>query len=324
MIMKKIVKQVVLLLLMLLVLSTAAYAAGMIDAQREVTLAISYQDGDTHLVGAEFCAFLVATADDVGELTATDTFAQFNVDIQGRNDAAWKTLASTLEGYVLRDGIAPTDSGKTDKDGTLTFPTGDGKLVMGLYLVLGQRHTQDGYRYDAAPFMVMLPTQDAAENEWLYDVTVTPKYDSAKLPDTPTTVTRKVLKVWNDADNESQRPKEIIVQLLRDGEVYDTVTLNAANNWRYAWAELDDSYTWTVAEKECKGYTVRVERNGITFVITNTALPDEPKPPKPSTPDKPSLPQTGQLWWPVPILLLVGLMLVVIGLFLRKRSKDNA
>lgn len=324
MIMKKIVKQVVLLLLMLLVLSTAAYAAGMIDAQREVTLAVSYQDGDTPLAGAEFCAFLVATADDVGELTATDTFAQFNVDIQGRNDAAWKTLASTLEGYVLRDGIAPTDSGMTDKDGTLTFPTGDGKLAMGLYLVLGQRHTQDGYRYDAAPFMVMLPTQDAAENEWLYDVTVTPKYDFAKLPDTPSTVTRKVLKVWNDADNESQRPKEIIVQLLRDGEVYDTVTLNADNNWRYAWAELDDSYTWTVAEKECKDYTVRVERNGITFVITNTALPDEPKPPKPSTPDKPSLPQTGQLWWPVPILLLVGLMLVVIGLFLRKRSKNNA
>lgn len=322
--MKKIFKQVALLLLILLMLPVAAYAAGKIDLDRDAVLSISYIDGDTPLVGAEFRIYLVATADEFGTLTTVDAFQQFHVDIQGENDAAWKSLAATLEGYVLRDDIVPTDSGKTDQDGSLRFPTGEKKLTMGLYLVLGQRHTQGEYRYDAAPFMVMLPSQDTAENEWLYEVAVTPKYESTVIPDIPTTVTRKVLKVWDDANNESARPKEITVQLLRDGEVYDTVVLNAENNWRYVWNELEDSYTWTVAEQACEGYTVRVEQDGITFVITNTAVPDEPKPTEPSKPNKPSLPNTGQLWWPVPMLLLAGLVFVGIGLFRRRKSGTDA
>ncbi len=322
--MKKIFKQVALLLLILLMLPVAAYAAGKIDLDRDAALSVSYIDEDTPLVGAEFRIYLVATADEFGTLTTVDTFQQFHVDIQGENDAAWKSLAATLEGYVLRDDIAPTDSGRTDQDGNLRFPTGEKKLTMGLYLVLGQRHTQGGYRYDASPFMVMLPSQDTAENEWLYEVAVTPKCESTVIPDIPTTVTRKVLKVWDDANNKSARPKEITVQLLRDGEVYDTVVLNAENNWRYVWNELDDSYTWTVAEQACEGYTVRVEQDGITFVITNTAVPGEPKPTEPSKPNKPSLPNTGQLWWPVPMLLLAGLVFVGIGLFRRRKSGTDA
>ena len=130
-------------LLAMQLLSTAAYAAGIIDLDRDVRLTVSYQDGNTPLAGAGFSIYLVATADESGELTTTDAFKQFNVDIRGKNDEAWKALASTLEGYVLRDDIAPTDSGKTNAEGYLYFPTG-GRLTPGLYLVLGQRHIQNG------------------------------------------------------------------------------------------------------------------------------------------------------------------------------------
>ena len=177
--------------------------------------------------------------------------------------------------------------------------------------------------------MVMLPTQDAEKNEWIYDVLVSPKHDSTEIPDTPSTITRKVLKVWDDADNKN-RPTEVIIQLLRNGEVYDTVTLNDDNNWRYTWSNLDDSYTWTVVEKECEGYTVQIERDGITFVITNTyetdipdnSTPNVPVPPDPTnpTPNNPSLPQTGQIWWPVPLLLMGGLSFIIVGLICRKRK----
>ena len=104
-----------------------------------------------------------------------------------------------------------------------------------------------------------------------------------------------------------------MVQLLRDGKVYDTVTLNEGNNWRHTWTGLDDDYTWRVVEyKTPEGYTVTVERQGITFVMTNTwreEPPDEPeesrppeepeesRPPEepdtpggPDTPDEPALP----------------------------------
>ena len=70
-----------------------------------------------------------------------------------------------------RDDIAPTDSGKTNAEGYLYFPTG-GRLTPGLYLVLGQRHIQNGRRYDHMPFMVMLPTQDTQTGDWLYEVIV--------------------------------------------------------------------------------------------------------------------------------------------------------
>ena len=313
----KFCKQMAAVLLALLMLPTVAFAAGSIDLNEDVKLTVSYQDEDRPLAGAGFSIYLAATVDETGELTPTDAFSRFPVDIRGKNDEAWRTLASTLEGYVLRDGIAPTDSGKTDADGHLHFPTDGRKLTPGLYLVLGSRHTQDGTRYDAMPFLVMLPTQDAEGNQWSYDVLVEPKYDAAEIPDIPAAVTRRALKVWDDAGHESSRPEEVVVQLLRDGEIYDTAALNAENNWRYTWPELAGDHIWTVTEQECAGYTVQVERDGITFVITNTpsgGTPDKP------TPAEPTLPQTGQLWWPVPLLLAVGLLFVAVGLICRRRK----
>ena len=325
----KLCKRIVPVLLVIFMLSTTAFAAGSINLSQDMKLTISYQDDAMPLAGAEFSIYLVASADGNGELTTEDTFKQFNVNIRGKNDAALKVLATTLEGYVLRDKIAPTDSGKTNTNGYLSFPTGTERLTPGLYLVLGSRHTQGGFRYDATPFMVMLPTQDAEKNEWIYDVLVSPKHDSSKIPDTPSAITRKVLKVWDDADNKN-RPTEVIVQLLRNGEVYDTVTLNDDNNWRYTLSNLDDSYTWTVVEKECEGYTVQIERDGITFVIKNTYetnIPDNPTTnvpvsPNPTnpTPNNPSLPKTGQTWWPVPLLLMGGLSFIIVGLICRKRK----
>ena len=325
----KLCKRIVPVLLVILMLPATAFAAGNIDLRQDVKLTISYQDDAMPLAGAEFSIYLVASVDENGELTTEDTFKQFNVNIRGKNDAALKVLATTLEGYVLRDNIAPTDSGKTNTNGYLSFPTGTERLTPGLYLVLGSRHTQGGFRYDATPFMVMLPTQDTEKNEWIYDVLVSPKHDSSEIPDTSSTITRKVLKVWDDADNKN-RPTEVIVQLLRNGEVYDTVTLNDDNNWRYTLSNLDDSYTWTVVEKECEGYTVQIERDGITFVIKNTYetnIPDNPTPnvpvsPNPTnpTPNNPSLPKTGQTWWPVPLLLMGGLSFIIVGLICRKRK----
>ena len=111
------------------------------------------------------------------------------------------------------------------------------------------------------------------------------------------------------------------------------MTLSAGNGWSHTWSGLDDSCTWTVVEKECEGYTVRVEREGITFVMTNTyaaEIPDDPTPEAPLLPDPakptpggPTLPQTGQVWWPVPFLLMTGLLLLAVGLFRRRTTGDE-
>lgn len=311
------------LLLVFMLLPVSALAAGRIDLDQDVGLTITYQDYGTPLSGAVFNIYLVATVNAYGELETTEQFKIFNVDIPGKADDTWRALASTLEGYVLRDNIAATDSGKTDRNGQIAFPTGGKRLTAGLYLVLGERHTQDGYRYDATPFMAMLPSLDKENSVWSYDVAVSPKFDRSKIPGSSgdDTITRKVLKLWEDKGQEKDRPEEVIVQLLRDGKVFDTVPLNAANNWRYTWTALDNGYSWTVVEKETDNYTVEVTQEGITFVVKNTHNEDIPD--EPTTPTKPTLPQTGQLWWPVPVLIAAGLLFVVIGLLRRRGAADE-
>lgn len=294
------------------------YAAGSIDLSKDISLTIDCQDDGTPLVGAKFDIYLVATVDEHFEVTPEPLFNQYNVDIEGKDEESWRSLSSTLEGYVLRDHIPPADTGVTNAEGKVTFPSEGHKLTPGLYLVIAQRHIQDGMRYDISPFMVILPTPIWETGQCIYDVRANSKHIS--YPDEPDTITRKVLKVWHDWGHEANRPEEVIIQLLCDGEVYDTVPLNAENNWRHTWTELDDSYKWTVVEKDPGEYTVTVIREGITFVVKNRY---DDIPPLPSEPD-PVLPRTGQLWWPVPVLLFAGLLLIVIGLIRRRGAVDES
>ena len=56
------------------------------------------------------------------------------------------------------------------------------------------------------------------------------------------------------------------------------------------------------------------------IVFTNTYEPPSTPPGTPGKPGKPSLPKTGQLWWPVPILALAGILFFGYG---RIRSRSN-
>ena len=317
-----------LLAVVLCLLTSVAQAAGSIDLTRKPTLTLTYRDGKTALSGAQFSIYRVADADETGELTVRSEFDEFDLDIRGKNDRRWREMAQTLESYVLRRELTPADSGKTDKTGMLTFPTQGKTLAAGLYLVIGERHTQGGNDYDAEPFFVLLPTQDLENNEWVYDVSANVKFGKTPVPDDGDTVTRKVLKVWDDDGAEDSRPQEITVELLRNGKVYDTVKLSEKNNWRYTWLDLDADARWSVTEKTVSGYTVSITREGITFVVTNTKKPDRTdtpdtpakpsNPSKPSSPAKPTLPQTGAVWWHVEALALSGLVFLILGALDRK------
>lgn len=321
-------RTLVLLAAVLCLLTSVAQAAGSIDLTRKPTLTLTYRDGKTALSGAKFSIYRVADADETGKQTVRSEFDEFDLDIRGKNDRRWREMAQTLESYVLRRELTPADSGKTDKTGMLTFPTQGKTLAAGLYLVIGERHTQGGNGYDAEPFFVLLPTQDLENNEWVYDVSANVKFGKTPVPDDGDTVTRKVLKVWDDDGAEDSRPQEITVELHRNGKEYDTVKLSEKNNWRYTWLDLDADARWSVTEKTVSGYTVSITREGITFVVTNTKKPDRTdtpdtpvkpsNPSKPSSPAKPTLPQTGAVWWHVEALALSGLVFLILGALDRK------
>ena len=51
--------------------------------------------------------------------------------------------------------------------------------------------------------------------------------------------------------------------------------------------------------------------------------PDDPTPDNKNTvPSDSKLPQTGQLWWPVPVFVIVGILCVFIGWYRKKRSES--
>jgi LPXTG-motif cell wall-anchored protein len=46
-------------------------------------------------------------------------------------------------------------------------------------------------------------------------------------------------------------------------------------------------------------------------------------PGNPDEPGTPALPQTGQFWWPVPLLAAGGMMLFVLGYVMRRRENTH-
>lgn len=300
----------ILCLMVVLLIPVSAGAMGNIDMGTPVSLTLKAQSGTadpkTPVAGMRFDVYLISTVDHTGELTVTDTYKGFDLDIRGENDDAWKAMAGTLSDYITENKIKSSLSAETDKSGLVSFPGID----KGLYLVMGQNMVKDGYVYSATPFFVMLPSQDEHGTGWVYAITANPKIGVK-----PVLEDFEVIKIWKDEGHENLRPREITVTLLCDGVEYDTVILSKENNWKYIWENLDTNYTWTVVEARVPGYNEpEVQQDGNTFTVTNTY----------TTPGKPpKLPQTGQLWWPVPVLIAAGLFFVLIGLLCRKGSQDE-
>ena len=98
----------------------------------------------------------------------------------------------------------------------------------------------------------------------------------------PEVTTINVNKVWNDSDNkDAKRPNSIIVELYANDEVYDRITLDESNNWRYSFNDLyvydenNNKITYTVKEVgELSGYTGDILADGLDFTIINTHIPE--------------------------------------------------
>lgn len=98
--------------------------------------------------------------------------------------------------------------------------------------------------------------------------------DDVDIEQKPETV--NVRKVWV-IDDGGERPDSVSVQLMRDGEPFgDPVTLNDANDWSYAWKDLESGHNWTVVELNVPdGFKATVSQSGDTFTIINDDTTEE-------------------------------------------------
>lgn len=222
-----------------------------------------------------------------------DAFSHYSIDLKQDVQGA----ANALENRILMDGIEADACVTSDSVGNASF-TG---LESGIYLVVGKEFFQDGVFYMPQVSLVSLSG----------DLSVDLKYETS---DKPSRI--HVLKVWK-RDSKKSRPKSIEVCLLRsDGIVVDKVVLNSDNQWSNTWENLSTLYTYRVMETSVpSGYKESCTREKDTIVLTNTGNLTDKVEKKDEV-----LPNSGQLWWPVPVLLFVGLVLFGLGRHLKNEE----
>ena len=274
------------------------------------------------LSDSEFTLYKIGNVTENGAV-CTEQFTPYHVDLKSEN------AAQTLAAYIQRDKLSPLASVKTNAKGEVRF---DG-LSKGVYLTIGESNVRDGMVYSVMPSIISLPYTENDSEKW--DAVAYVKY--IKSTQDSNGYDLSVVKVWKSSSGRTTYP-DVTVQLLGDGEVYDTVVLNAANSWKHSWTALNSSVNWTVTEKELDAdYTVDISNNNHVFTITNSVT-DEPETTvavttapvttptapttKPGTPN-PTIPQTGQLNWPIPVLGITGAALILIGLLMFRKKRHE-
>ena len=273
------------------------------------------------LENTKFDLYKIGKVSDNG-LELLDEFKKYNVDIYSENSA------DTLAVYVKRDNVLPYASKITDSNGNTEFE----KLEKGVYLITGQDFTLNGFTYEISSSIVSIPY---VENDKEYlNVKAKIKYQKTDDKDGKTDI--KVLKVWENYSENKIYPS-VKVQLLKDWEVYDTVVLNEENNWKYIWSDMDKNHNWSVAEEKVEdGYLVEIENDNFVYTITNAETTVESTPPSEptipintnSTPqvvttEPTNLTQTGQLNWPIPVLVIMGAVLIIVGVALMGKKNEK-
>ena len=293
--------------------------------QSTQSLAATLPKGSISIVcpveGMELSLYRVADYDEAGSFTLTGSFAKYAVSLKQDDQEGWQGAAHTLSDCAGRDNIRADATGKAGSDGMVCFTD----LTRGLYLVCGRlpASAEGEKTLLYMPQVALIALPDAALGTDPYQVTGVLKYEKRELQ-TETKRKLHVLKVWKQ-DTEKSRPASIEVELLRtdangNTTVADRQVLKKDNQWSYTWENLSAQEQWSVTEKEVPaGYTESTRREGNTVILTNTAT-GAVQGPDAVTAQK--LPQTGQLWWPVPLLLAAGAGCLLTG---RKlcHSKEN-
>lgn len=294
------------LLLVIGLLPDQAYARTFVDLDKKAELSVEFVPDNILAADTEFRLYRVADITKFGEYELTDNFDDYDIVIENMDEDAWNALVAKLEGYISAGQIAPEYTEKTDENGVAEFTDID----LGLYMVTGDTFYANSYYYMPQAFVISLPTAGMDENgndQWLYEVEASPKYE--KIPEL---ISLEILKVWKDNDY-SGRPSSVEIEVYEGNELYETVTLSEDNNWRCELTDLFGGSNWSVKEKNVpEGYRVSVEKQSGRFVINNSRPTEDIK--------DVLLPQTGVLWWPVPVLVAVGLLFIALGYIRRNRG----
>ncbi len=282
----------------------SARAVTPLEPDAEASLTLHYQKEGKAFADLQIGIYRVAEAFEDGSFQLIEPFASYPIDIHGiTNQEQWNTVAQTLYSYMVADQVSPTREGKTDEMGTVCFSG----LETGLYFVREVAAESASGTYVFNQFMVYVPTPQP-DGTYTYAVEANPKCMQF-VPKNQYSVT----KLWKDGGKQSSRPKEVTIDIYKDGVLYQTQILSAGNGWTYTWyVSNEDDGKWTVAERTVPDhYKVTIQQNGGNFSVINTRQADS------------DVPKTGDTSSPMLWVLLMcfsGIMLVILGFFGGRRK----
>ena len=274
------------------------------------------------LVGMHWEIYRVGSRTDDGFVLEGD-FSDYPVSLSDMSASAIGEVADTLENYAVLDRIPSMAQGETGSDGLLRF---DG-LDSGLYLACGKKLQVGDTTY--VPSALLLEIEAMADSSQTnFDFNAYPKFYYRTLSSGFSKLSVK--KIWmNDEHALENRTASISVELYKDAELWKTIVLDASNDWSYSWSDYENA-DWRVKEKVVpEGYTIIYRSNDTQFAIVNTFAGKTSPPETTTTPRESSsetegkLPQTGQLWWPVPILACGGILFIAVGCRINLRDKKD-
>lgn len=280
------------IMLMVLVLCSAKCMA----AEAECRITVRLEDESKNAIDG-----LTVSVCKVADISGTDYypaqgFENSGISISGIVNDPSAENAKNILNYVQKYRIGFLSAVSVKGEAVLD------SLEPGIWLVYCSED-QD-YRFN--PYLVFLPY--AIDGELYYEISSIPKTEH-NVSDNRSVY---VVKKWEDKDDAAKkRPEEITVDLMRDGKVVETAILNMQNGWSYTFLELPEKGTYTIAEGAVADYSVQYNgdsENG--FIITNVYTGEK-------------LPQTGQLWWPIAILLVAGVAIAVLGIMELRSKKDE-
>jgi hypothetical protein len=324
--------------------SMSSMAAGNIDVSRQGSLTVTHYSVDDELLkDVHSSIYRIASVDEAGQYTKLSPFDSKDAfpveDINAiTKQQEWDDCLEPAKEYIKEHGVKAYASGVSDKDGKTIYSN----LDLGIYLVLSNPIKIGNFKHEFIDFFVAVPNLEEDVNGkkfYNYNVSASPKRSKVDVTEIKE---YSVHKRWSDSGYSENRPSSITIKIYCDDEIYETVTLNSSNSWSYSW-KYEAGHKWKLVETSTgNNYTASYTSNGYEFIFTNTynppttPTPDEPTPEDTPTPDEPSipdlpevlgairdlpevlgarrLPQTGLLWWPVPILVILGIWLIFKGI----------
>lgn len=331
-------------------ISPNASTGSLDNADISLTVRYELEENAGFVDGAMVSLYKVADVLPDGTLKPVEELADLPISWDVATAADVRILADTIEAYLVYSDalrgvpyeagdaaagdsselalLGPVDVAFTDANGVGSFPCESDDIAAGCYLIMATSEAGDSDFVEASPSILALPySYESGEVD--YSPIVSLKVRSFSLS---RAVTVDVTKVWEVGEGSTAeveaaaRPSEVTALLLCDGVIYDSAKLSEANGWQHSWDGLPAGHQWNVVEEEVpEGYTVSLVEDGTSVTIVNNCVlePEEPveaeKPgvDKPQDADKkPSqkLPQTGQLWWPIPVLLVLGVVFISVGI----------